>query len=211
MRANRYIEESIRGFLAVLERALESEELARRRGLLQSLDPRVKVLGLLVLIVAAAASRRIEVILAIFGVALALALLSRVPMRTLAARVWIGVLVFASLIVLPALFLTPGRAIWALPVLGWTITAQGLQGAAYLISRVETTATLSMLLVLSTPWTHVLKALRVLRVPVVVNCDPRHDLPLHLPLDGGGAGDVRIAAQPAWWENSRARTAAGWP
>ena len=107
------------------------------------------------------------VILAIFGVALALALLSRVPMRTLAARVWIGVLVFATLIVLPALFLTPGRAIWSIPVVGWTITAQGLQGAAYLISRVETTATLSMLLVLSTPWMHVLKALRVLRVPVV--------------------------------------------
>jgi energy-coupling factor transporter transmembrane protein EcfT len=36
-----------------------------------------------------------------------------------------------------------------------------------LISRVETTVTLSLLLVLSTLWTHVLKALRVLRVPVV--------------------------------------------
>ena len=167
MRPNRYIEESVRGFLAVLERALESEELARRRGLLQSLDPRVKVVGLLLLVVAAAASRRLGVILAIFGVALALALLSRVPMRTLAARVWIGVLIFAALIVLPALFLTPGRAVWSIPILGWRVTAQGLQGAAYLISRVETTATLSMLLVLSTPWMHVLKALRVLRVPVV--------------------------------------------
>jgi cobalt ECF transporter T component CbiQ len=119
------------------------------------------------LIAAAAASRRIGVILAIFGVALALAMLSRVPMRTLAARVWIGILVFAALIVLPALFLTPGRAVWSIPVVGWTMTAQGLQGATYLISRVETTATLSMLLVLSTPWMHVLKALRVLRVPVV--------------------------------------------
>jgi cobalt/nickel transport system permease protein len=168
VRPGRYIEESIRGFFAVLERALESEELARRRGLLQGLDPRVKVLGLLVLIVAAAVSRRIDVILSIFGVALALALASRVPMRTLAARVWISVLVFAGLIVLPALFLTPGTAIWALPGLGWTVTAQGLRGAAYLISRVETTATLSMLLVLSTPWMHVLKALRVLRVPAIV-------------------------------------------
>lgn len=167
MRPNRYIEESVRGFLAVLERALESEELARRRGLLQSLDPRVKVLGLLLLIVAASASRRMDVILAIFGVALALAFLSRIPMRTLAARVWIGVLVFAALIVLPAVFLTPGRAVWSIPVVGWTMTAQGLQGAAYLISRVETTATLSMLLVLSTPWMRVLKALRVLRVPVI--------------------------------------------
>jgi cobalt/nickel transport system permease protein len=167
VRSNRYIGQSVRGFLAFLERALESEELARRRGLLQSLDPRVKVIGLLLLIVAAAASRRMNVILVIFGVSLALALLSRVPMRTLAARVWIGVLIFAVLIVLPALFLTPGRAVWSLPFAGWTVTAQGLWGAAYLISRVETTATLSMLLVLSTPWMHVLKALRVLRVPVV--------------------------------------------
>jgi cobalt/nickel transport system permease protein len=168
MRRNRFIEKSLGGFLEILERALESEELARRRGLLQSLDPRVKVLGLLLLIVAAAISRRIEVILAIFGVALVLALFSQLPMRTLAARVWIGVLVFAGLMVLPALFLTPGRAVWTLPALGWTVTAQGLRGAAYLISRVETTATLSMLLVLSTPWNHVLKALRVLRVPVVI-------------------------------------------
>jgi cobalt ECF transporter T component CbiQ len=168
VRPNRFIEKSLRSFLEVLERALESEELARRRGLLQSLDPRVKVLGLLVLIVAAAVSRRIEIILVIFGAALVLALASRLPMRALAARVWIGVLAFTGLMVLPALFLTPGRPVWSIPLLGWTVTAQGLRGAAYLISRVETTTTLSMLLVLTTPWTHVLKALRVLGVPVVV-------------------------------------------
>jgi len=63
VRSHHFIEESIRGFLAVLEHALESEEIARRRGFLQSLDPRVKVLGLLALIVAAAVSRRLEVIL----------------------------------------------------------------------------------------------------------------------------------------------------
>jgi cobalt ECF transporter T component CbiQ len=168
VRSHHFIEKSIRGFLEVLEHALESEEIARRRGLLQSLDPRVKVLGLLALIVAAAVSRRLDVILALFGVALVLALFSCVPLGTLAARVWIAVLVFTSLIVLPALFLTPGRIVFRLPALGWAVTAQGLQGAAYLISRVETTATFSLLLVLTTPWTHVLKALRVLRLPVVL-------------------------------------------
>lgn len=168
MRSARFIEGSLRTFLEVLERTLESEELARRRGMLQSLDPRVKVLGLLALVVAAAVSRRLAVILALFAVALALALFSRVPVRTLAARVWTGAFVFTGLIVLPALFLTPGRVVYRLPALGWAVTAQGLRGAAYLMSRVETTATLSMLLVLSTPWNHVLKALRVLRVPVVL-------------------------------------------
>ena len=103
-----------------------------------------------------------------FGLASVLAIRSQVPLRTLVVRVWAGAFAFTGLIALPALFLTPGRPVGRLPVLGWPLTAQGLRGAAFLISRVETTATLSMLLVLCTPWIHVLKALRILRVPVVL-------------------------------------------
>ena len=168
MRPNRVIEGSIHGFLRVLGHTLESEQLARRAGLLQTIDPRVKLLGFLGLIVAAAASRRLEVIASVFAVAFILAVSSRVPLRTLIIRVWAGAFAFTGLIALPALFLTPGRTIGRLPVLGWAVTAQGLRGATYLISRVETTATLSMLLVLCTPWNHVLKALRTLRVPIVL-------------------------------------------
>jgi cobalt ECF transporter T component CbiQ len=142
--------------------------VAQRRGLLQSLDPRVKLVGLLLLIVAAAVARRIEAILATFGIALLLALASRVPLRTMALRAWGAVFVFTGLIVLPALFLTPGHAVWALPVLGWSVTEQGLRGSAYLLSRVETTATLALLLVATTRWAHVLKALRVLRIPAAL-------------------------------------------
>jgi cobalt/nickel transport system permease protein len=162
VRANRVIAGSIHGLLRALEHALESEEVARRAGLLQSLDPRVKLLGFLGLIVATAASRRLEVIGAVFVLTLVLAIRSRVPLRTLLLRVWVGAFAFTGLIALPALFLTPG-----LP-LGWGLTAQGLRAATYLISRVETTATLSTLLVLCTPWAHVLKALRVLRTPIVL-------------------------------------------
>jgi energy-coupling factor transporter transmembrane protein EcfT len=48
------------------------------------------------------------------------------------------------------------------------VTQQGLMGAAYLVARVETAATFTALLVLCTPWSQILKALRVFRVPVVV-------------------------------------------
>jgi cobalt/nickel transport system permease protein len=168
VRANRVIEGSIQSFLRVLDHVLESEELTQRAGLLQSLDPRVKLLGILGLIVATAASRRLDVIVAMFAFAFILAVSSRVPLRTLVIRVWVGAFALTSLIALPALFLTPGRPIGRLPGFGWVATAQGLDGAVYLISRVETTATLSILLVLCTPWTHVLKALRVLRVPIVL-------------------------------------------
>ena len=168
MRANRFLERSVHGFLRVLEHTLESEELTRRAGFLQGLDPRVKLAGILALIVAAAAARRFAVIAALFAFALVLAVSSQVPLRTLALRIWIGAFAFTGLIAVPALFLTPGRVVGRLPLVGWPLTEQGIRGALYLVSRVETTATLSMLLVLCTPWNHVLKALRVLRVPVLL-------------------------------------------
>src|ERR1700680_1010077 len=86
----------------------------------------------------------------------------------LAKRVWLAALTFTGLISLPALFLTPGRAIYILPLLGWTITAPGFRAATYLIMRAETAATFSVLLILCTPWNNVLKALRVIRVPTVL-------------------------------------------
>ncbi|MBK9943914.1 MAG: cobalt ECF transporter T component CbiQ [Kouleothrix sp.] len=166
-RRKSFVERTIAELSGAMERALYAEELARADGLLQRLDPRVKVVGLLALIVAAALAHNILVILALFGVALVLALLSHVPFRTLATRVWVGALLFTGMLALPAIFITPGQPLYRLPLLGWPITAQGLSSAAYLVTRVETAATLSLLLILCTPWTHVLKALRVLRVPVV--------------------------------------------
>ena len=77
-------------------------------------------------------------------------------------------LTFTGLIALPALLLTPGRAICSLPVLHWAVTAQGLRAATYLIMRAETASTFAVLVILCTPWSHVLKALRVLRLPAAL-------------------------------------------
>jgi energy-coupling factor transporter transmembrane protein EcfT len=44
----------------------------------------------------------------------------------------------------------------------------GLRAAVYLIMRAETAATFSVVLILCTPWSNMLKALRVLRVPAVL-------------------------------------------
>ena len=163
-----FLEHTLSGFLSAMEHALDAEELARENGLLQRLDPRIKLVGLLALIIAAAMSRKLEVIGAIFVIALLLAVSSRVSPLLLAKRVWIPVLIFTGIIALPAPFVIPGRVVAHLPGFGWPLTAQGLKSAEYLVSRVETAATLSVLLILSTPWARVMKALRVLHVPVVV-------------------------------------------
>jgi cobalt ECF transporter T component CbiQ len=162
-----FIERTLSNLINAMEQALYAEDLAKADGLLQRLDPRIKVIGILSLVVVSAVAHRLWVIGAVFAVAVGMAVMSRVPLAMLAKRVWVAILLFTGVIALPAPFIVPGREVLHLPLFGWAVTAQGLASACYLVARVETAATLSVLLILCTPWSHVLKALRVLKVPVV--------------------------------------------
>ncbi len=124
-----FVERTIASLAAAIERALSADKLARSDGLLQRLDPRVKVAGILGVIIAVALARNLYVIAACFAVAVALALLSHVPIRTLAGRVWGGALVFTGMLALPAIFITPGHAVYRVPLLNWPVTGQGLTSA----------------------------------------------------------------------------------
>jgi cobalt/nickel transport system permease protein len=161
------LERTTDGLRGAIERIAWAEESGASRGLLQRLDPRVKVVGLASLIVATAMSTTVTGILAILGVGLALAAGSRLSARRLAWHVWLPALAFSGAIALPALVLTPGQVLFRLPALNWPITLQGLTSALYLVLRVTTAVTLTALLVFTTLWTHVLKALRSLGLPVV--------------------------------------------
>ena len=152
-RRNRsFIEATLSSLLRASEYAAVAEHSAESGGLLQRVDPRVKVVGLILLVVVVAASRHLVVIGALFTFALGLALCSRIGIGKLASWVWTPVLIFTGAIALPAAIFAP----------------QGLRSAAYLLSRAETAATLSALLVLTTPWPWVLKSLRVLKCPTVL-------------------------------------------
>jgi cobalt/nickel transport system permease protein len=161
-----FIERTITSFIATSEYAASAERIAASGGVLQRVDPRVKVAGLLGLIVAVAASRRLVVIACMFGCALLLAVVSKVSLPKLGTWIWVPALLFTGLIAAPAIFLTPGSSLFEFH--GLTITSQGVRSALFLVSRAETTATLSALLVLTTPWPWVMKSLRVFKCPMVV-------------------------------------------
>jgi cobalt ECF transporter T component CbiQ len=127
----------------------------------------VKLAGLFGLIVCVAFARNAATMLAIFALAVALGAASSRTVMALVARVWISVVAFTIVIAVPSLFLTRGDIVWKVPVLDWPVTLQGLRTASYLVLRVGTSATLASLLVFTTPWPHVLKALRTFRVPAV--------------------------------------------
>jgi cobalt ECF transporter T component CbiQ len=161
---------------AWVERAITSEELARRPGLLQRLDPRVKLVSLLALVVTAALATRVTVLLVLLALAVVLVPASRIGLRRFAARAWLFIPLFTAAIMLPAIFnvVTPGRTVltlwshgapfWPLPD-SLAITAPGLFAFARLVLRVTTVVSFSVLLTATTRWSDLLKAMRSVGVP----------------------------------------------
>jgi cobalt/nickel transport system permease protein len=158
------IEKTLADLAQALEQSLFAENIARQPGLLQALDPRVKIISILALLIAVGLSRSLVVLLGLYGVTLVLAWRSAVPMGFFVKRVWLFMPFFTGLIALPAFFITPGPPLLALP-LGLVITRPGALTALFLLLRVSTSVSLGVLLMLTTAWPTLLKALGVLRVP----------------------------------------------
>lgn len=158
------LEPTLHGLTETLERALFAEEISGKPGLFQSLDARVKVLSVLALLIGVSLSRNLPVIGGLYLLALILALFSSIPADFFITRVWLTLPFFTGLIVLPALFITPGPALLHLP-LGLVITRTGVITVLFLLLRVSTSVSLTLLLILTTPWNTVLSALSVLHIP----------------------------------------------
>jgi cobalt/nickel transport system permease protein len=166
-RRGHFLESVATTFIHAMDHERDAEAVAAGSGLLQKLDPRFKLAALLLLIVSVVLATTLSALAALFLLAVALALLSNVTLGRLLKQVWISVLLFTGVIALPSIVLVPGDPVYEIPLVHWTVTLQGLRSAAFLVGRAETAATFALLLILTTPWPHVLKALRVIKVPVV--------------------------------------------
>ena len=172
MKARGFFEKTLNDITGALEQTLFAEEIARREGLLQSLDPRAKLIGALALLIAVSASHNLIVILALYALTLPVASASCVPMGFYLKRVWVFMPFFTGVVALPALFspFSPGAPVITLidltsPRIFLAITQPGVITAAFLLLRVGASVSIAVLLILTTRWTTLLKALRVLRVP----------------------------------------------
>jgi cobalt/nickel transport system permease protein len=161
------IERTLSEISHTFEQSLFAEEIARRPGMLQALDPRIKVVSILLLLIAVGLSRSLLVILGLYLVTVVLAWRSRVPLGFFIKRVWLLMPFFTGIIAIPALFITPGPPLVEITP-GLVITRTGAQTALFLLLRVSTSVSLTLLLILTTPWNAVLSALSVMRVPDVM-------------------------------------------
>ena len=152
-------------FAGLLAELLSAEEASAQRGFLQRMDPRAKIIGVAVLVVMATVLHALPALAALYGAAVAVALVSRVPLRRL-ARVWLVVPLFSVAIMLPAVLnvVTPGRSVLTLAH-GLSITSDGLMVAARFVLRAAACVTLVLLLTSTTRPDRLFRGLRCLGVP----------------------------------------------
>jgi cobalt ECF transporter T component CbiQ len=162
-----WLEHTVSGITASVERSIFSEEHARAAGWLQRVDPRAKLGMFLAAILAASLSSSVVVLVVLYGAVLAAARASRIPFDFFVKRVWLGIPFFAALVVLPAVFLVPGEPLFQLALGPITLapTVPGVTGAVLFVTRVGVSVSLAVLLVMTTPWADLLKSLQALRVP----------------------------------------------
>jgi len=170
-RSNHFIERSIVGALSFLKNFIFADEYASKKGLLQSLDPRIKLGTFLLFIIQVMLTRNIIVLLCFYSFCLVLALLSNIGLIFFLKRTWIFMPLFSLFIAVPALFsyFTPGKPLVTLNIaaFGLTITRQGLSGACLFVMRVLTSVSFVILLSVTTKHIELLKVLRTFRIPQV--------------------------------------------
>lgn len=165
-----FLEKTLGGGARLLRQVMFSQDTAVRAGVLQRLDPRVKLVGMLVLLVALGLVHHLTVLVAAYAATLLLAAASRLPLGSFVKRVWLFVPIFTGVMLLPATLsiVTPGDVVVQL----WTsdgrpggLTAQGLASAGLVVARVACSVSLVVLVTLSTPWVRLLAGLGALGVP----------------------------------------------
>ena len=153
---------------SALTEMFENEELARHPGLMQGLDPRVRLGTVLLLAVTVSFIHTIPMLIVVIVATAALAAGSHVSPLAFSRRVWASAGFFAVMLSAPAMtgWISPGPTIVGTGAM--SITTTGVYIATRLILRVIAGAGIGMLVIWTTRWSDLLGAFTALRMPDVV-------------------------------------------
>lgn len=164
-----FVARTIVGVTEAIERTVYTEEHARRPGLLQRADPRVKVVLFALAVLTVGLARTLPVLLALYVAIVGLGLWSGFSPGFFVKRVLLGIPLFAGIVAVPALFLIGGAPLVRIPLGVGQLTISDNAALSFLIfvTRVAASVTLAVLLVVTTRWADLLKALRVFHAPEI--------------------------------------------
>lgn len=175
-----FLDKSLSRFAALIKTTFIQWDAARMDGFFQRLDARIKVLFLLLFVIIVSLKRSLlpEAGIALF--VLLLAVISRLRLPSFYGRVSLLSFFFGFLValpsclnvissgdmVLPLVRLSEGRCfwIWCVPdTIG--VTRQGMEGVLMLTLRVFNSLSLSFLVLYTTPFSEMIRALKSLKAP----------------------------------------------
>lgn len=177
-----FVQKTISDIFNFFEECLINDSIAKRDGLLQSFDPRIKLISIFALIFAVAMTHDLRLLVIVYLLTLVFAYLSQVEILFFLKRVWVFIPIFAGIITIPILFnvfmagdtlipvamLGPGAHLGPFPLPETlTITKQGTLVALTFVLRVATCVSAAVLLFLTTPRDLIFKSLRTLEIPKV--------------------------------------------
>jgi cobalt ECF transporter T component CbiQ len=175
-----FVEKGINHLAGVIKKGYTHWELLPQNGFFQKMDPRIKVFFLIFFIVIVSLKRDCLSELYVWIFIFVLVLLSRLKVVAFYRRVLFFGFIFGFLIALPSAFnlITEGEIILPIANLSrpydfWIyhvpadigITKEGMLGVAMLTMRVINSLSLSFLVLYTTPFPEMLRALKVLKVP----------------------------------------------
>jgi cobalt/nickel transport system permease protein len=177
-----YLEKTLADIQQMMAEDMHTANTAERNGFLQSLNPHVKLLGIVIILGVTGMTTSLQALCIIYAFSVVLAWQSRIGIRTCVLRVYLPTLLFTGISVLPGIisWITPGDALLVVysrlsPTWGifhlppeLTITKQGVKSALFVLLRVATSLSLVMLLVKTTRWTLLTKSLNIIGIPAIV-------------------------------------------
>ena len=177
-----FIGRTIEEIIEFMETTFFSEVYSRRKGLLQSLDPRIKLVSILTVIVATSLIRDLRLLIFVYTLTLLFSYLSKIDVMFFIKRVWLFIPIFSGIIAIPMIFniFLPGDPLIRLAYLGpgshlgpfslpesIYITRQGVNAAVIFTMRVATCVSFTVLLFLTTPQQILFKSFRSIGVPKI--------------------------------------------
>jgi cobalt/nickel transport system permease protein len=178
-----FLGKSILQMKRVLAEELLTEHYASRNGLLQRMNPRLKLVVAIAFILLAGLTRSIPFLLGLWSLTVLLMLMSRLPVLKLQRRIWGFIPLLTLLMSIPAMFNiiidgTPLLMIYQashpstwlgvnIPA-GIYISRQGFTAGLYLFLRVGLSLSVGVLLTATTPVAQLLRSLQIMGIPSVV-------------------------------------------
>jgi len=160
----------LRAFLKTFQEIVYVERFSASNGVLQRIDPRVKLCSITAFILSAVAVRTVTPLSILFAAILVLCVASKIPMKFFFLRTTLFIPIFAAVIALPLLFITPGEPLAKVGYGGLVaeITMQGIYRAAQFTLRVWVCVASLVLLVLTTRFSKLLRAMEEFKFPGVL-------------------------------------------